>query len=75
MGNRYESLPKGVQKLVKKLADVEREQLSVLRAHHPDEEADKQKDCRDLLKAVGYTVLAAALIAAVVFGTQQLGIR
>lgn len=39
MGNRYESLPKGVQKLVKKLADVEREQLSLLRAHMPDEEA------------------------------------
>ena len=39
MGNRYESLPKGVQKLVKKLADIEREQLKILRAHEPDEEA------------------------------------
>ena len=38
MGNRFESLPKGVQKLVKKLADIEREQLKVLRAHYPDEE-------------------------------------
>lgn len=43
MGNRFESLPKGVQKLVKKLADVEREQLSVLRAHYPDEEARMMK--------------------------------
>ena len=43
MGKEYESLPKGVQKLVKKLADVEREQLSVLRAHYPDEEARMMK--------------------------------
>lgn len=43
MGNRFESLPKGVQKLVKKLADIEREQLKVLRAHYPDEEARMMK--------------------------------
>lgn len=39
MGNEFDSLPKGVQKLVKKLADIEREQLKTLRAHYPDEEA------------------------------------
>ena len=43
MGKEYESLPKGVQKLVKKLADVEREQLKVLRAHYPDEETRMMK--------------------------------
>ena len=43
MGNRFESLPKGVQKLVKKLADIEREQLKVLRAHYPDEETRMMK--------------------------------
>lgn len=43
MENRYESLPKGVQKLVKKLADIEREQLKTLRAHYPDEETRMMK--------------------------------
>ena len=43
MGKEYESLPKDVQKLVKKLADIERKQLKVLRAHAPDEEARMMK--------------------------------
>lgn len=39
MGNRFDRLPKGVQKLVKRLANIEREQLKTLRAGYPDEEA------------------------------------
>jgi len=38
MGNRFDALPKKVQRLVKKLADIQREELAVLRAHVPDEE-------------------------------------
>ena len=34
----------------------------------------KKKEWRNWLKAVGYFVLVAALIAAVVIGTEQLGI-
>ena len=39
MGNRFDRLPKGVQKLVKRLANIEREQLKTLRAGYPDEKA------------------------------------
>ena len=39
MGNRFDRLPKGVQKLVKRLANIEREQLKMLRAGFPDEKA------------------------------------
>ena len=39
MGNRFDRLPKGVQKLVKRLANIEREELKTLRAGYPDEEA------------------------------------
>ncbi len=39
MGNRFDRLPKGVQKLVKRLANIECEQLKTLRAGYPDEEA------------------------------------
>ena len=39
MGNRFDRLPKGVQKLVKRLANIEREQLKTLRAGYLDEEA------------------------------------
>ena len=39
------------------------------------EAEEKKKNCRDLLKAVGLTVMVVALVAAVVLGTQQLGIR
>ena len=35
---------------------------------------DRKQGWRDWLKAAGYLVLVAALIAAVVFGTEQLGI-
>ena len=37
-------------------------------------EEGKKKEWRNWLKAVGYFVLVAALIAAVVIGTEQLGI-
>ena len=43
MGQRFDSLPKNVQKMVKRLADVQREELKVLRAHLPDEEARMRK--------------------------------
>lgn len=36
---------------------------------------EKKKDCRDILKAVGITVLVVAVAAAVVLRSQQLGIR
>ena len=39
MGNRFDLLPKGVQTLVKRLANIEREELKTLRAGYPDEEA------------------------------------
>lgn len=38
-------------------------------------EEEKKKVWRNWLKAAGYLVLVAAVIAAVVFGTEQLGIR
>lgn len=38
MGNRFDRLPTGVQKLVKRLADLERKELEVLRDNLPDEE-------------------------------------
>ncbi len=38
-------------------------------------EEEKKKEWRNWLKAAGYLVLVAALIAAVVFGTEQLGIQ
>ena len=37
-------------------------------------EAERKKGRRDWLKAVGYAALAVAVVAAVVIGTQQLGI-
>ena len=43
MGNRFDALPKKVQRLVKKLADIQREELAVLRARHPDEESRVMK--------------------------------
>ena len=43
MGKRLENLPKNVQKMVKRLADIQREELKVLRAHLPDEEARMMK--------------------------------
>ena len=39
------------------------------------EEYQKRKDRRDILKALGITVLVIAAVAAVVIGSQQLGIR
>ena len=36
--------------------------------------AERKKEKRDCLRAVGYFVLGAALIAAVVIGTEQLGL-
>ena len=36
MGNRFDRLPKGVQKLVKRLANIEREELKTLRAGYTD---------------------------------------
>ena len=39
MGIRFDRLPKGVQKLVKRLANIEREELKTLRSGYPDEEA------------------------------------
>ena len=36
---------------------------------------EKKKDRRDILKAVGITVLVVAVAAAVVIGPQELGIR
>ena len=38
-------------------------------------EDQKRKNNRDLLKGVGIAVLAAAVIAALVVGSRQLGIR
>ena len=35
----------------------------------------KKKNCRDLLKAAGLTVMVAALVTAFVIGTQQLGMQ
>ena len=43
MGDRFDRLPKGVQKLVKRLANIEREELKTLRAGYPDEEARMMK--------------------------------
>ena len=37
-------------------------------------EEERKKGRHDWLKAIGYAVLAAAVVAAVVIGTQQLGI-
>ena len=39
------------------------------------QEDEKRKTGRDLLKAAGLIVLVAAVAAAVVIGSQQLGIR
>jgi hypothetical protein len=39
------------------------------------EEYQKRKDRRDILKALGISVLVIAAVAAVVIGSQQLGIR
>ena len=36
---------------------------------------EKKQDRRDILKAVGIAVLVIAAVAAVVIGSQQLGIR
>ena len=43
MENRFDEFPKNVQRLVKKLADIEREMLAMLRAHYPDEESRAMK--------------------------------
>ena len=39
------------------------------------EDYQKKKDRRDILKAIGISVLVIAAVAAVVIGSQQLGIR
>ena len=38
MGHRFDKLPVGVQKSIKRLADIERKILAVLRQELPDEE-------------------------------------
>ena len=67
MGNRFDALPKKVQRLVKKLADIQREELTVVRARHPD-----MKD--RMMKLIGQGDTVVNELMASKFAMEELGV-